>query len=49
MNGHVRLAARRWLEDQVRAGLLPATAGGQLDELASAVHDQRYGLGLVAA
>jgi Flp pilus assembly CpaF family ATPase len=45
----VREAARRWLEGQVRAGLLPATAGSQLDELARAVHDQRYGLGLVAA
>jgi Flp pilus assembly CpaF family ATPase len=41
----IRSAARAWLERQVRAGLLPASAGGQLDELAGAVHDQRYGLG----
>jgi hypothetical protein len=25
--------------------LLPASAGSQLDELAAAVHDRRYGLG----
>jgi hypothetical protein len=45
----IRETARRWLEDQVRAGLLPATAGGQLEELARAVHDQRYELGPVTA
>ena len=45
----IRETARRWLEGQVRAGLLPAAAGSQLEELASAVHDQRYGLGLVTA
>jgi Flp pilus assembly CpaF family ATPase len=39
--------ARRWLERQVRAGLLPAAAGGALDDLARAVHDQRYELGPV--
>jgi hypothetical protein len=32
---------RGWLEGQVRAGLLAASAGGQLEELALAVHDQR--------
>ena len=41
----IREATRRWLESQVRAGLLPASAGGQLDRLARAVHDRRYGLG----
>jgi Flp pilus assembly CpaF family ATPase len=41
--------ARRWLEGQVRSGLLPASAGGQLDELALAVHDQRYGMGPLSA
>jgi len=41
----IRDVARRWLEQQVRAGLLPASVGGTLDELAAAVHDQRYGLG----
>jgi Flp pilus assembly CpaF family ATPase len=41
----IRETARRWLEGQVRLGLLPASAGGELDGLASAVHDQRYGLG----
>jgi Flp pilus assembly CpaF family ATPase len=41
--------ARRWLEDQVRTGRLPASAGGMLDELAIAVHDQRYGLGPLTA
>jgi Flp pilus assembly CpaF family ATPase len=41
----IREAARRWLESQVRAGLLPASAGGELDRLARAVYDQRYGLG----
>jgi Flp pilus assembly CpaF family ATPase len=41
----IREAARSWLERQVRAGLLPASAGGELDQLALAVHDQRYGLG----
>jgi Flp pilus assembly CpaF family ATPase len=45
----IRETARRWLEQQVRAGRLPATAGGQLDELSRAVHDQRYGLGPVTA
>ncbi len=38
-------ATRRWLEQNVRSGLLPASAGSQLDELAAAVHDRRYGLG----
>jgi Flp pilus assembly CpaF family ATPase len=42
-------AARHWLEQQVRAGLLPASAGGALDDLARAVHDQRYELGPVTA
>jgi Flp pilus assembly CpaF family ATPase len=41
----IREAARRWLESQVRSGLLPASAGGELDRLARAVHDRRYGLG----
>ena len=41
----IRSAARGWLERQVRSGLLPASAGRQLDDLVSAVHDQRYGLG----
>ena len=45
----IRETARRWLEHQVRAARLPATAGGQLDELSRAVHDQRYGLGPVTA
>jgi Flp pilus assembly CpaF family ATPase len=45
----IRETARRWLERQVRAGLLPASAGGDLDELARAVHDQRYGLGPLSA
>ena len=45
----IRETARRWLEGQVRAGLLPASAGGQLEELAAAVHDQRYELGPVTA
>ncbi len=45
----IRQTARRWLEDQVRAGQLPASAGGQLEELARAVHDQRYELGPVTA
>ena len=43
----VRSAAPGWLERQVRTGLLPASAGRYLDELVSAVHDQRYGLGPV--
>jgi Flp pilus assembly CpaF family ATPase len=43
----IRDTARRWLEHQVRAGLLAASAGGAIDELAQAVHDQRYGLGPV--
>ena len=45
----IREVARRWLEQQVRAGLLPASVGGTLDELAAAVHDQRYGLGPLSA
>ena len=45
----IRQSTRRWLEQQVRSGLLPASAGGAIDELASAVHDQRYGLGPVTA
>jgi Flp pilus assembly CpaF family ATPase len=45
----IRDSARRWLERQVRAGLLPASAGGAIDELARAVHDQRYELGPVTA
>ena len=45
----IRDTARRWLERQVRAGLLPASAGGAIDELARAVHDQRYELGPVTA
>jgi hypothetical protein len=40
----IRDTARRWLEHQVRAGLLPASAGGAIDELARAVHDQRHKL-----
>ncbi len=43
----IRETARRWLERQVRTGLLPASAGGAIDMLARAVHDQRYGLGPV--
>jgi type IV secretory pathway ATPase VirB11/archaellum biosynthesis ATPase len=38
----IRDTARRWLERQVRAGLLPAAAGVALDDLARAVHGQRY-------
>jgi len=45
----IRETARRWLEQQVRAGLLPASAGGTLDALATAVHDRRYGLGPLSA
>jgi Flp pilus assembly CpaF family ATPase len=45
----IRESARRWLEGQVRAGVLPASVGGAMDELAWAVHDQRYGLGPVTA
>jgi hypothetical protein len=45
----IRDTAQRWLERQVRAGLLPASAGGALDDLARAVHDQRYELGPVTA
>ena len=41
----IRNATRRWLEQNVRSGLLPASAGSELDELAGAVHDRRYGLG----
>jgi Flp pilus assembly CpaF family ATPase len=40
----IRDATRRWLEQHVRSGQLPA-AGSQLDELAAAAHDRRYGLG----
>jgi len=43
----IRETARRWLERQVRAGQLPAAAGAALDDLARAVHDQRYELGPV--
>ncbi len=45
----IRETAQRWLERQVRGGLLPASAGGALDDLARAVHDQRYELGPVTA
>jgi hypothetical protein len=45
----IRETAQRWLERQVRTGLLPASAGGALDDLATAVHDQRYELGPVTA
>ncbi len=45
----IRETARRWLEHQVRTGLLPASAGGAIDELARAVHDQRYEIGPVTA
>jgi Flp pilus assembly CpaF family ATPase len=45
----IRETAQRWLERQVRGGLLPASAGGALDDLATAVHDQRYELGPVTA
>jgi Flp pilus assembly CpaF family ATPase len=45
----IRETARRWLEQQVRTGLLPASAGVELDELARAVHDRRYGLGPLSA
>jgi Flp pilus assembly CpaF family ATPase len=45
----IRDTVRRWLERQVRTGQLPATAGGALDDLARAVHDQRYELGPVTA
>jgi hypothetical protein len=41
----IRDAARRWLEGQVRSGLLPASAGAQLEDLVAAVYDRRYGLG----
>jgi Flp pilus assembly CpaF family ATPase len=41
----IRDATRRWLEQQVRSGQLPASAGSQLDDLAGAVYDRRYGLG----
>ena len=40
----IRETARRWLEQQVRAGVLPASAGGTVEDLATAVHDQRHGL-----
>ena len=43
----IRETGRRCLEHQVRAGRLPATSGGAIDELARAVHDQRYELGPV--
>jgi pilus assembly protein CpaF len=42
-------AARRWLERQVRSGGLPASAGGELEQLAAAVFDRRYGLGPLSA
>jgi Flp pilus assembly CpaF family ATPase len=45
----IKDTARHWLERQVRAGLLPAAAGCALDDLARAVHDQRYELGPVTA
>jgi hypothetical protein len=45
----IRETAQRWLERQVRAGILPASAGSAIDELARAVHDQRYELGPVTA
>jgi hypothetical protein len=45
----IREMARRWLEGQVRSGVLPASSGDQLDKLASAVHDRRYGLGPLSA
>jgi hypothetical protein len=32
-----------------QAGLLPASTGGALDDLALAIHDQRYELGPVTA
>jgi Flp pilus assembly CpaF family ATPase len=41
----IRDAARRWLESQVRSGQLPASTGGELERLARAVYDRRYGLG----
>ncbi len=43
----IRSAARGWLDGQVRAGLVPASAGRHIDELVGAVYDQRYGLGPV--
>lgn len=43
----IREAARRWLDRQVRAGLLPVSAGEAIEDLARAVHDQRYELGPV--
>ena len=45
----IRETARRWLEGQIRAGLLPVSAAGELDELSRAVHDQRYELGPVTS
>ena len=45
----IRETAQRWLERQVRAGILPASAGSAIDELARAVHHQRYELGPVTA
>ncbi|MGO8960160.1 MAG: CpaF family protein [Streptosporangiaceae bacterium] len=41
----IRSTSLSWLERKVRAGLLPASAGRYLEDLVSAVHDQRYGLG----
>jgi hypothetical protein len=41
----IRDATRRWLEQNVRSGQPPASAGSPLDQLAAAVHDRRYGLG----
>lgn len=35
----IRDATRRWLEQHIRSGQLPASAGSQLDALAAAVHD----------
>src|SRR5260370_26586540 len=43
----IRSAARGWLDGQVRAGLVPASAGRHIYELVGAVYDQRYGLGPV--
>jgi Flp pilus assembly CpaF family ATPase len=45
----IRETARRWLERQVRAGILPASAGSAIDDLATAVHDLRYELGPLTA
>jgi hypothetical protein len=45
----IRGIARQWLERQVRAGLLPASLGAELDGLAAAVHDQLAHDGFVVA